>query len=117
MRITGPLYEGDGFIHRWVGSKRFAGALAKSANRAQRELEQLQNARPSGLDFAHIEQTARQMRAGAVAWLVRNTLARIERWARRARERQTEAFLAQSSDAADLERRIRQLERRGAFEG
>jgi len=115
MRITGPFYEGDGFIHRWVGSKRVAGALAKSANKAQREVEPLANADRRGFDFAAMEHAARQMRAEAIVWFVRNTLERIERWTRRARQRDTDAFLAQSADLADLERRIRLLERRSAL--
>jgi hypothetical protein len=117
MRVTGPLYEGDGLIHRWVGSKRVAGALAKSANRAQRDAEKLPNANRQISDFASIERAARQMRAEAIAWFVRNALERIERWARRARQRDSDAFLAQSTDLADLERRIRLLERRSTLLG
>jgi hypothetical protein len=117
MRITGPFYEGDGFIHRWVVSKRVAGALAKSANRAQRDAEPLANSDLRAFDFASIEQAARQMRAEAIARFVRNTLERIGRWARHTRRGDSEAFLAQSSDLADLERRIKLLERRSAFIG
>jgi hypothetical protein len=116
MRITGPLYEGDGFIHRWVASKRVAGALAKSANQAQRDVEPRANADRSGFDFGSMEQAPRQMRAEAIAWFVRNTLERIGRWARRARQRDRDAFLAQSIDLADLERRTRLLERRSAHQ-
>jgi hypothetical protein len=117
MRVTGPLYEGDGLIHLWVGSKRVAGALAKSAKQAQRDAEKLPNADHQISDFASIERAARQMRAEAIAWFVRNALERIERWARHARRSDSEAFLAQSTDLADLERRIRLLERRSALPG
>lgn len=117
MRITGPLYEGDGLIHLWAGSKRTAGALAKAGKGALRETERLQATTPAATDFSAIERGARRMRAAAVAWVVQNAFGAIERWAQRGRRREIDAYLAQATDPADLEHRMRQLERRGALLG
>jgi hypothetical protein len=44
--------------------------------------------------------------------LVKQLIAWLERNAHAAREREIERYLSQATDAADLENRIRQLERR-----
>lgn len=44
-------------------------------------------------------------------WLSR-ALARLDHWFYRQREKEREAYLAQAQDIADLERRLRQLDRR-----
>ena len=58
-----------------------------------------------------IEREARQMRARALTLMFRRIGRAIERAAWRLRERDIERYLAKSSDLADLERRIRDLER------
>jgi hypothetical protein len=44
--------------------------------------------------------------------MVKRLLAWLERYAHAVRARQIEAYLSRATDAADLESRIRQLERR-----
>ena len=58
-----------------------------------------------------IEREARQMRARVIAVLFRRAGRAIERAFWRVRQRDIEKYLAKSSDHADLERRIRDLER------
>lgn len=85
MRYTGPIYEGDGFIHAWLASQRTAGAVAKLAQRAEKRI-------PGMLDLAA------------------RFFERLERWAYDARCRDVERYLARSTDLCDLERRMRTLE-------
>jgi hypothetical protein len=94
MRTNYPLYEGDGYLHY-----RDAGASPKRETLAV-------------TDVRAIEQRARALRSQAVAAL----LARFGRWLEAklqpAPRREVEAYLAQSTDHADLERRLRDVERR-----
>jgi hypothetical protein len=94
MRTTYPLYEGDGYLHVRTG-------------RAPGKAEQA-----AGVDMRAIEQKARDLRRQAIADLV----TRVGHWLRvklqSARRREVEAYLAQSTDHADLERRLRDVERR-----
>jgi uncharacterized protein DUF3563 len=93
MRMTYPLYEGDGYLHF-------------RATPATRE------PRLSGSDIRAIEARARALRREAVSAL----LARFGRWLearlRPGVRRDVEAYLAQSTDHADLERRLRDVERK-----
>jgi len=61
-------------------------------------------------DFMAIERDARELRARVIALMFRRIGRAIERAAWRARQRDIEKYLAKSSDHADLERRIRDLE-------
>jgi len=61
-------------------------------------------------DFMAIERDARELRARVIALMFRRIGRAIERAAWRARQRDIERYLAKSSDHADLERRIRELE-------
>jgi hypothetical protein len=61
-------------------------------------------------DFLAIEREARAMRARVVALMFRRIGRAIERAVWRARQRDIEKYLAKSSDLADLERRMRELE-------
>jgi hypothetical protein len=65
------------------------------------------------LSVADIETRARAMRAAHIAALIGRLWNRIEAWFVDARRTQDEAYLAQASDLADLEQRMRRLERRG----
>jgi hypothetical protein len=85
MRYPGPIYEGDGLIHGWLASQRTAGAVAKLAKHAEKRI-------PGVLELA--------------GWFFQ----RLERWAYNARCRDTERYLARSTDLCDLERRMRTME-------
>ena len=88
MRTTYPLYEGDGHLHPRKAP------VAPAA------------------DVRAIEARARALRGQALKAL----LARFGHWLeaslRPGTRRDVEAYLAQSTDHADLERRLRDVERR-----
>ena len=92
MRIAYPLYEGDGYLHyRNAGTSR-----PKNAD---------------GADLRALEERARALRRKAITDL----LARFGQWLQTklqsGRRREVEAYLAQATDHADLERRLRDVER------
>jgi uncharacterized protein DUF3563 len=94
MRIAYPLYEGDGYLH-----------FRKSSAAGKAET-------PAGVDMRAVEQRARALRREVIAGLID----RFGQWLgaklQSGRRREVEAYLAQSTDHADLERRLRDVERR-----
>lgn len=103
MNFTGPFYEGDGYIHRRFATKLAAGTASRAAKSAEAR----------ALQASGVKGQALKLRARTIAALVGGFFAWMERGAREARRRQVETYLAQSSDVADLEHRMRLLERRG----
>jgi Protein of unknown function (DUF3563) len=61
-------------------------------------------------DFMAIEREARALRARVAGLMFRRMGRAIERAVWRARQRDIEKYLAKSSDLADLERRMREIE-------
>jgi hypothetical protein len=61
-------------------------------------------------DFMAIERDARELRARVIGLMLRKMGRSIERAFWRMRQRDVEKYLSKSSDLADLERRIRELE-------
>lgn len=106
MKFASPLYEGDGYFHTRLATKRVAGAAARAAKSA--------DARAQG---SGIWRTALILLARAIAALVERFFAWIERSAIEARRREVERYLAQSTDVCDLEHRMKLLERRGELFG
>jgi len=96
MRITYPLYEGDGYLHY----RNAPTSKTESTTTTQ------------GVDVRAIEQRARALRREAIS----NLLARLGDWLgsklQSGRRRDVEAYLARSTDHADLERRLRDVERK-----
>jgi len=107
MKLAGPFYEGDGYIHSRIASKRVAGAAAKLVKTAEVPV----------LDATQVERGARRLQALALGALVARFFDWLENSARAARQRETEKYLAQATDVCDLEHRMRLLERRGALFG
>ena len=93
MRITYPLYEGDGYLHL-----RAASAARK------REL--------TAADIRAIDARAHAARREALSALLVRFGQWLESKLRPGPRRDVEAYLAQSTDHADLERRLRDIERR-----
>ncbi|HEY6862546.1 MAG TPA: DUF3563 family protein [Burkholderiales bacterium] len=89
MRTTYPLYEGDGYL--------------RTAAR---------NEKPSGVDTRAIEARARALRGETLKALVARFGQWLEASLRPGPRRDVEAYLAQSTDHADLERRLRDVERK-----
>jgi len=90
MRSIVPLYEGDGYLHYRAPATR-------------------KGAEPA--DLRAIEQHARALRRDAVAAFFRRALEWFEAKLRNAQRRDVEDYLAQATDHADLERRLRDVER------
>lgn len=89
MTARVPIYEGDGLLRK---------APAKAT-------------RPSRTEAERVERRARELRAELIADLFSRLFRWIERSFWRARQRDLEHYLSQATDAADLERRMRALER------
>jgi hypothetical protein len=94
-----PIYEGDGLLRR---------APAASADRIGDPSESLEASREQIME---VERMARRMRADVIAGLFARAFAWFDGAFWRAQQRDVEHYLAQASDAADLERRMRSLER------
>jgi uncharacterized protein DUF3563 len=87
MKLNIPLYEGDGYLHT-------------------------RNAPAPGLDVRAVEARARALRREAVSALLTRFGEWLEARLRPGPRRDVEAYLAQSTDHADLERRLRDVERK-----
>jgi hypothetical protein len=99
-----PIYEGDGLLRD---------ALARAAAPAPtgRERPATESLEPPHAEIAEIERLARQMRADAIADFFAGVFRWLDRVLWRAQQRDVEHYLSQATDAADLERRMRTLER------
>jgi Protein of unknown function (DUF3563) len=100
MNARVPLYDGDAVLRE---------ALAKVAKPAPRAAER--SAADTTTDILEIEHRARALRAELIAGLFSRFFRWIERALWRAQQRDVEHYLSQATDAADLERRMRTLER------
>ncbi len=96
-----PLYEGDGYLR--FPEKSMAPASSGSTP-ASAELTQ-------PIDGRTVEKQARILRAVVIGSVIERVFNWLDQKYLRARWRDVDAFLAQSTDHADLERRLKQLER------
>ena len=106
MRLSTPLYEGDSIIRPGPASP--GDGLARSNSTVdfvQRD--------STDVDLSRMQARARALRAAVVA----DYLGRAWGWLgdrlARARRRREEEYLARSQNLADLEDRLRKLEREG----
>jgi hypothetical protein len=95
MRNIVPLYEGDGYLH-------YRGPATRKS------------AEPS--DVRAIEQRARALRREEIAVLLRRAVEWFEAKLRDSQRQDVEDYLAKATDHADLERRMRDVERRTRLE-
>jgi Protein of unknown function (DUF3563) len=92
MRVAYPLYEGDGYLH----------------------FRATKTAKPAtvGVDVRALDERAHALRREAISGL----FARLGQWLetvlQSGRRRDVEAYLAKATDHADLERRLRDVERK-----
>lgn len=93
-----PIYEGDGFIHAGpaVGA---ADSLAAEAPRGIRDLER----------------QARKLRAETVARLIAQAAAWVQQRFLYSRNAAVDEYLSRATSLADVERRLREIERNGSF--
>jgi len=96
-----PMYEGDGYIH--------AGPAAGSA--ANPPVQRPEHAS----ETRNLEQQARRMRGEVVAELLGNLIAWLQRKAAESRSAALDDYLSHSTSLADIERRLREIERNGSF--
>jgi hypothetical protein len=96
MKRDFPLYEGDGFIRNPAPSES---SLLEEAGRTA-------FAGPF-VDFAEIEKRARRTRAEALGRMFARLIDWIDARIRRAKYRELKKYLGESTDLADLERRLR----------
>lgn len=80
----------------------------------QRNITPARAALPA-LDIAEIEARARALRAAAIADLVSRAWTWLGSYFERARRRREEEYLARSQNLAELEYRLRRLERQGGL--
>lgn len=109
MRLTGPLYEGDSLLRSGPGfgeeAETEAATPSKPTQEPARALFELSE--------AEVEANARAMRARYIAELFSRAWARLEAWVEKGRRARDEAYLARAQNLADLEDRMRRLERDG----
>lgn len=95
-----PVYEGDGLIHGAPAPGRVAAAWS--------DVEGIR-------DIRGLETRARQLRGETLARLLRQFVA----WARRrlsdSRSAALDEYLSRATSLADVERRLREVERNGSF--
>lgn len=96
-----PLYEGDGHFHRPTPSLLQDGATARAAKRSTRTPEALLS----------IELQARQLRAATLQAMLNRFYDWLGHRSREVLRGRAEAYLSRSTDVADLERRMRMIER------
>ena len=102
MRSTLPLYEGDGYVHPAPG-----GVTAKAGASASFTAPMTES-----VDVWEIEQRAKAMRRAVIGDALRRFGDWIGKKLRSAAQRDLENYLSQSTGHADLERRLREFERR-----
>ena len=94
MRAAYPLYEGDGYLH-------YRNANVRSTADAETP------------DWHVVEQRARELRREYIGQLFSRLTAWFEARLQNAKRRDVEDYLAKSTDHADLERRLKEVERGG----
>ena len=98
MRRGFPMYEGDGFIRNPAMPE---GSLLEDTGKT--------TFTGPFVDFAEIEKRARRSRAAALGGMFARLVDRIDASIRRAKYRELEKYLGESTDLADLERRLRRI--------
>lgn len=106
MRHDFPMYEGDGIFRR-PDTPESAG-MAASTPSLLKAAGKTPFAGPF-IDIREIEARARQLRADTIGGLLTRLFDWFDARVRRARYRDLERYLSESTDVADLERRLRQI--------
>ena len=105
MNARLPMYEGDGFIRQGLSQPIDNGIAAEpTASLFQ----------PNSDALLQLEKEARCLRSEHMIKLIQSMINWIRDIPRRARQESAERYLADATDHADVERRIRSLERDNA---
>ena len=116
MKLQLPLYEGDSIIRYGptTSPDPVAGSQqAHSTPRMPQRSSRPAATRGSPLDIPEIEARARALRAAAIADLVSRAWTWLGTYFERERRRRQEEYLARAQNLAELEHRLRKLERQG----
>ncbi len=114
MKLQLPLYEGDGIIRHGPTTSPGPVAGHPKADSTPRVLQRniaLVSTAVTALDIAEIEARARALRAAAIADFAGRAWSWLGTYFERARRRRQEEYLARAQSLADLEHRLRKLER------
>jgi len=113
MKYAIPMYDGDSIIRPGPEPKTET-PVAVIRTHSTPEMVQRKtssSAEPQRVDIADIERQARALRAATVRAALASFWAWVERSFETARRRRVEDYLARSQSVAELEARLRQLER------
>jgi len=116
MKLQLPLYEGDSIIRYGPTTSRDPVAGHQQADYTPKMPQRSRRPAATGgaaLDIAEIEARARALRAAAIAEMVSRAWTWLGTYFERARRRREEEYLARSQNLAELEHRLRKLEREG----
>lgn len=115
MKYAIPMYDGDSIIRPGPEPKTEA-PEAVIPSHSTPEMVQRKISPPTEaqkVDFAEIERQARALRAAAVRAAFASFGSWVERFFETARRQRVEEYLARSQSVAELEARLRKLERGG----
>jgi hypothetical protein len=116
MKLQLPLYEGDSIIRRGPTTSQAPVAGRRQTHSTPEIVRRTIALAPTGvgaLDSAAIEARARALRAEAIADLAGRAWTWLGTYFGRARRRREEEYLARAQNLAELEHRLRKLERQG----
>jgi hypothetical protein len=116
MKLQLPLYEGDSIIRYGPTTSPDPVAGQQQTHSTPKILQRSSPAPAASspaLDIAEIEARARALRAAAIAEMAGRAWTWLGTYFERARRRRQEEYLARSQNLAELEHRLRKLERQG----
>jgi len=116
VKLQFPLYEGDSIIRYGPTTSPEPVAGRQQAHSTPKILQRSSTAATThrrALDIPEIEARARALRAAAIAGLASRAWTWLGTYFERARRRRDEEYLARAQSLAELEHRLRTLERRG----
>ena len=116
MKFAAPMYDGDSIIRPGPEAQS---TLPEAASKADSTPEMVQRkialpgADPVAFDGFELERRARALRAAAIRSVLVGFWAWVKRSTETARRRRAEEYLARAQSIAELETRLRKLERTG----
>ena len=116
MKLQLPLYEGDSIIRYGPTTSPEPVTGPRQAHSTPKILQRSSPPAPTSLpalDIPEIEARARALRAVAIAEMAGRAWTWLGTYFERARRRRQEEYLARSQSLAELEYRLRKLERQG----
>ena len=116
MKFETPMYDGDSIIRRGPEAQPEAPKAEIKVDSTPKMLQRkiiLQRTESPVVDNFEIERRARGLRAAAMRSALVGFWSWVERFFETARRRRDEEYLARAQSIAELEARLRELERSG----